>query len=198
MKRLLTVLTLAFSVALPGCALMRDGMPAPYASGEELAPKPPNEAKLVQSMEQLAEAMAAEKRPPPRPRSPLAEQRGAISATGYAVISVQDHRTPAQQRLMAIRASKLDAYRTLTEQVFGQQMDSSTTVADALVLSDTFRARVQGIIHGARLVSIGPVGDDTYETTLSLDADMVNELRAYYLEHMQGQHQPVHAIRPLR
>jgi outer membrane protein FlgP len=198
MKRLLTVLTLACSVALPGCALMRDGMPAPYASGEELAPKPPNEAKLVQSMEQLAEAMAAEKRPPPRPRSPLAEQRGAISATGYAVISVQDHRTPAQQRLMAIRASKLDAYRTLTEQVFGQQMDSSTTVADALVLSDTFRARVQGIIHGARLVSIGPVGDDTYETTLSLDAEMVNELRAYYLEHMQGQHQPVHAIRPLR
>ena len=35
-----------------------------------------------------------------------------------------------------------------------------------IVQSDTFRAKVQGVIYGAKLVSITPVGDDTYETTL--------------------------------
>lgn len=113
--------------------------------------------------------------------APLVERRETLVATGYAVISVQNHRTPAQQRLLAIRASKLDAYRTLTEQVYGQYLDSTTTVADATVLSDSFRTRVEGVIYSAVLVSINPVGDDTYETTLSLDKAVVQDLRRLYL-----------------
>lgn len=113
--------------------------------------------------------------------APLVEKRETLTATGYAVISVQNHRNPAQQRLMAIRASKLDAYRSLTEQVYGQQLDASTTVADMTVQSDTFRTKVEGVIYGAVLVSITPAGDDTYETTLSLDKAVVQDLRALYL-----------------
>jgi hypothetical protein len=55
--------------------------------------------------------------------TPMVEKRETLVATGYAVISVQNHKNPAQQRLLAIRASKLDAYRSLTEQVYGQQLD---------------------------------------------------------------------------
>jgi len=99
-------------------------------------------------------------------------------------VAVQNHRNPAQQRLMAIRASKLDAYRNLTEQVYGQQLDSSTTVADMVVTNDTFRTKVEGVIYGARLVSITPVGDDTYETTLSLDKDVVQDLRILFMGQM--------------
>ena len=116
--------------------------------------------------------------------SPMTEKRETLTATGYAVISIQNHRNPAQQRLLAIRASKLDAYRALTEQVYGQQLDASTTVADMTVMSDTFRARVEGVIYGAVLVSITPVGDDTYETTMSLDRQVVNDLRALYIAHL--------------
>lgn len=113
--------------------------------------------------------------------APMVEKRETLTATGYAVISVQNHRNPAQQRLMAIRASKLDAYRALTEQVYGQQIDATSTVADMTVTSDSFRAKVEGVIYGATLVSITPVGDDTYETTLSLDKSVVHDLRALYL-----------------
>lgn len=113
--------------------------------------------------------------------APLVEKRETLTATGYAVVSVQNHRNPAQQRLMAIRASKLDAYRSLTEQVYGQQLDATTTVADMTVQSDTFRTRVEGVIYGAVLVSISPAGDDTYETTLTLDRSVVQDLRALYL-----------------
>ena len=116
--------------------------------------------------------------------SPLVEKRETLVATGYAVISVQNHKNPAQQRLLAIRASKLDAYRSLTEQVYGQQLDATTTVADMTVMSDTVRAKVEGVIYGATMVSITPVGEDTYETTLSLDQYVVRDLRALYLGQM--------------
>ena len=116
--------------------------------------------------------------------TPLVEKRETLVATGYAVISVQNHKNPAQQRLLAIRASKLDAYRSLTEQVYGQQLDATTTVADRTVMSDTFRAKVEGVIYGAVLVSIAPVGEDTYETTLSLDQHVVRDLRSLYLNQL--------------
>ena len=109
------------------------------------------------------------------------ERRESLTATGYAVISIQNHRLPAQQRLLAIRAAKLDAYRSLTEQVYGLKVDATATVADMVVQNDTFRSRVEGVIHGATLVSITPTGDDTYETTLSLDRAVVQDLRALYL-----------------
>jgi hypothetical protein len=112
---------------------------------------------------------------------PVVEKRETITATGYAVVAVQNHKNPAQQRLMAIRASKLDAYRNLTEQVYGQQLDASSTVADMVVTNDTFRTKVEGVIYGARLVSITPVGEDTYETTLTLDRDVVQDLRIMYM-----------------
>ena len=63
-------------------------------------------------------------------------------------------------------------------------MDSNVTVADMMVQSDTFRSRVEGVIYGATLVSIAPAGDDTYETTLTLDRAIVRDLRALYLGQM--------------
>ena len=115
----------------------------------------------------------------------LVQQELVISATGYAVISVQASDNPAQQRLMAIRASKLDAYRGLAEQVYGQYVDGSTTISDLVLSDDVYRAKVQGVIYGAKLVSINPVGEDTYEVTLSLRRSVVNDLRLLYLRHMQ-------------
>jgi hypothetical protein len=145
---------------------------------------------LLQKQPSKAEAKAQQEAQEMEDRAsmitPMSEKRETLMATGYAVISIQNHRNPAQQRLLAIRASKLDAYRALTEQVYGQQLDANTTVADMTVMSDTFRARVEGVIYGAVLVSITPVGDDTYETTLSLDRRVVEELRSLYVAHLNS------------
>ena len=140
--------------------------------------------RLTLSLVAMASLTACESIRPYAPASmitPMLERKETMVATGYAVISIQNHKNPAQQRLLAIRASKLDAYRALTEQVYGQQLDATTTVADMTVLNDTFRTRVEGVIYGATLVSITPVGDDTYETTLSLDRNAVQDLRMLYL-----------------
>ena len=144
-------------------------------SGCAITPPPPAQAKLDDASSISANMI-----------TPMTEKRETLVATGYAVISIQNHRNPSQQRLLAIRASKLDAYRALTEQVYGQQLDANTTVADMTVMSDTFRARVEGVIYGAVLVSITPVGDDTYETTLSLDRYVVNDLRALYIAQLNN------------
>jgi hypothetical protein len=68
--------------------------------------------------------------------------------------------------------------------VYGQQLDASSTVADMVVTNDTFRTKVEGVIYGAKLVSITPVGEDTYETTLSLDRDVVQDLRVLYMSQL--------------
>ena len=103
-----------------------------------------------------------------------------ILATGYAVIDVQKGQTHAQRRLMAIRASKLDAYRNLAEQVYGLFVESSSQMAELALANESVRARVQGLVYGSRLVSISPVGVDTYETKLALDRTVVDELIAQY------------------
>lgn len=179
--------TLTLALLLTACQSMPTSAVANNASAKaeakaaEVKPAPVVEAKP-------AEAKPAAKDDAVSMITPMAERASTIRATGYAVISTQAHKNPAQQRLMAIRASKLDAYRALTEQVYGQQLDATTTVAEMMITSDTFRTRVQGIIYGAVLESITPIGDDTYETTLSLDGRVVNDLRVLYLAQLAARH----------
>ena len=101
------------------------------------------------------------------------EKIPTLSAVGYAVVSSQPGRTNAQKRLMAIRSARMAAMRELAEQIHGIQVDSNTTVIDLMVQNDTFRAVVKGVIRGAKTVRINPTGDDTYETVLEIDKDMM-------------------------
>jgi hypothetical protein len=101
------------------------------------------------------------------------EKIPTLSAVGYAVVSSQPGRTNAQKRLMAIRSARMAAMRELAEQIHGIQLDSNTTVIDLMVQNDTFRAVVKGLIRGAKTVRINPTGEDTYETVLEIDRDMM-------------------------
>lgn len=92
-----------------------------------------------------------------------------LQAIGYAPISPQRGGDTTTKTLMAIKASKLDAYRELTEQVYGQKVDGNQTLAN-LVLTDTsLKSSVEGVIRGARVIKSYPVGEDTYATELELD-----------------------------
>lgn len=108
-------------------------------------------------------------------------KQNVIIGDGYANISAQLSDNPAQRRLMAIRASKIDAYRNLTEKVYGQNINATTTVEDMVATNDAVRAHVEGVIYGARLVSITPVGNDSYVTRLELDEGLVKEIRRIFL-----------------
>ena len=80
---------------------------------------------------------------------------------------------------MAIRASKLDAYRNLTEQVYGLYVNLRHKWATYLNQRKCSR-RVKGLVYGSRLVSITPVGGETYETKLALEQEVIDELVSAY------------------
>ena len=107
-------------------------------------------------------------------------QGGMIEATGYSVIQSHSGSEP-QQRLMAIKAARLDAFRQLAEVVFGTYIDSNTTVSDLTIQDDVFRARVEGVIYGAELIKIEPISNDTYAATLGLPRAVIDDLRLLYM-----------------
>ncbi|WP_395345498.1 LPP20 family lipoprotein [Ningiella sp. W23] len=104
------------------------------------------------------------------------QQYPVLNAVGYAPIAAQLGLNDTSKRLQAMKASKLDAYRELAEQVYGQRIDGDQSVAN-LILTDTqLQASVEGVIRGARVLKSYPVGEDTYATELELDMALVYDL----------------------
>tara|TARA_R110000772_G_scaffold27658_17_gene70288 strand:+ start:3702 stop:4208 length:507 start_codon:yes stop_codon:yes gene_type:complete len=99
-----------------------------------------------------------------------------LSAIGYAPIKAQRGATDSTKMLMAIKASKLDAYRELTEQVYGQKVDGSQTLSNFILSDERLSSSVQGVIRGARVIKSYPVGDDLYATELELDFKRVYDI----------------------
>ena len=83
---------------------------------------------------------------------------------GYAVINAQPGDSPEEKRLMAIKASKLEAYKSIAEQLYGQYVESRGTLSNLKMGQEDLVSRVEGLIVGARVVSIKPISADSYET----------------------------------
>lgn len=124
----------------------------------------------------------------PVPHSDSDFYSGELTATGYATIDDQPGKSAALRRLMAIRVAKLDAYRILAAQVYGQYIDASTSIGAVTMTDETFEARVRGVIYDAKIERIKPVGTDTYEVTLSLPKSSVSDLRRLYLQSVAISH----------
>jgi hypothetical protein len=104
------------------------------------------------------------------------ENYPVLNAIGYAPINAQIGLDPSSKRLMAIKASKLDAYRELAEQVYGQKVDGEQELANLILTNNRLKSSVEGVIRGARVVKTYPVGDDTYATELELDMQVVHNI----------------------
>lgn len=98
-----------------------------------------------------------------------------LKAVGYAPISAQQGENDSERALMAIKASKLEAYRELAEQVYGQKITAATTVQASIAQNDQLQSQVQGVIKGAQIVKTYAVGD-TYATELQLNMKRVHDL----------------------
>ena len=144
-----------------GCSNQYTGLDFPYSNqGKIESIEIPEEGQdVIKATEEILSA-SVEKIP-------------TITAIGYAVVSTQPGKNVAQKRLMAIRAARMAAMRELAEQIHGLKVDSRTTVIDLVTQNDTFRTMVQGTIRGAKTVRINPTGDDTYETVLEIDREIM-------------------------
>lgn len=79
----------------------------------------------------------------------------AMAATDITggVIRVEGVSGVGQSFALKRIAAKVDAQRLLAEQIHGVQIDSNTTVENAIVTSDVVKASVSGVVKGAREVS---------------------------------------------
>jgi hypothetical protein len=91
-----------------------------------------------------------------------------ITAVGYGATSSYEGFTPGQKRLMAMRSAKLDAYRALAEQIQGVRVNGNSTVSSMMAQVDSFRVFVDAYLRGAQVVTVTPMNDGNYETTIEL------------------------------
>ncbi len=91
-----------------------------------------------------------------------------LTAMGYGTSDIFSNYSPEQRRLMSMRASKMDAYRNLAEQIYGVRIHGHTTVSDMVVTNDSYRTYIDAFLKGARVKSITAINASTYETVLEV------------------------------
>ncbi|GAB3030268.1 LPP20 family lipoprotein [Bowmanella dokdonensis] len=99
-----------------------------------------------------------------------------LKAVGYAPIQEQQGSTENIRMLQAVKASKLDAYRELAEQVYGQRIEGQQVLSNLVLEDNSLKSSVDGVIRGARVVKSYAVGTGTYATELELDMKEVYDI----------------------
>ena len=90
-----------------------------------------------------------------------------IRVTGYGARPKSFYPDP-QRRLMAMRAAKVDAYRSLAERISGIQIWGGSTIGDMVVEKDRFRVYLDTHLAGARVIGENAQEDGTFETIVEL------------------------------
>lgn len=157
---LASAMTLSACVGHPG---MMSALPTDAA---------PDTVALAQIADDL-DRMAADRPAAPDATDAVPAVPAQLIGRGFGQVAGQPGGTLNERRLMAMRAARIEALRDLTEQVHGVQLDSRSTLRDAVLRDDTISALVDGEIRGARTLSITPRDADSFEVVMALDADTV-------------------------
>lgn len=91
-----------------------------------------------------------------------------FNAVGYAPIEAQSGNTFDSKMLNAIKASKLEAYKEMAEQIYGVLVTADNAVENAILLDDILQTTVKGLVRGAHVSKSYHEGD-VYITELELD-----------------------------
>lgn len=106
------------------------------------------------------------------------QEDNVLRAVGYASVSEQKGINDEEKRVRAMRASKIDAYRELAEQIYGMRVSGRSNLQDQRLGTELTSGAVDGVIRGAEVVRSYPVGD-SYVTELELDITKMDRLRDY-------------------
>lgn len=102
-----------------------------------------------------------------------------IRATGNGAAPYTSALTPSQRKLLSMRAARLDAYRSIAEQVQGMKLVGNSSVANMVATSDGFRTYVDAYLRGVRVVSTNMLPDGTSEAVaeITLDQDFYKQYK---------------------
>jgi len=97
-----------------------------------------------------------------------APQPIVISATGYAAPMVSKKLSRPQIRLLTLRGSKVDAYRNLSERVYGLKLRGSSSLRSMMTAHDELQTFVDAYLMGAKVVSQRELEDGSFETIVEM------------------------------
>ncbi|GAA0695749.1 hypothetical protein GCM10009104_24450 [Marinobacterium maritimum] len=123
---------------------------------------------------------------------PAVEDILVINVTGYGAPK-STFENLAQRRLMALRASELDAYRKIAEQVSGLHIVGDTRMDDFIADRDRLRAYLNSFVQGAAITNQEFEADGMAVTTMSLKISrrqMQQQLEQERRWHAAGGHLP--------
>lgn len=145
---------------------------ATLTSGQAIAG--PEDVK--QASEKESEAQDENAQLPPQPI--------VVQVTGYAHYEAKEDGASDPKRLLAIRASRLDAYRNLAERIYGISVSGQSQVRDFVLQNDYFSVRLDTVIRGAHVVSISENKKTGIETVLELSlpgdfAECLNKVNSF-------------------
>lgn len=144
--------------------LLSATLAVPLAKATPNDPEAPD-AVLMQSVDCKPVTPGESPQPAPKKMDPV-----HVGATGYGAPPPKYY-PENQRRLMAMRASKIDAYRALAETVNGLHIWGGTTVGDMVVQKDRYRVFMDAYVRGARILSVNANDDGNYETVVELMVD---------------------------
>ena len=95
-----------------------------------------------------------------------------FTAVGYASIAAQKAKTFDLRVLNAIKASKIEAYKELAEQIYGVSLSAENSMLGSRLQKDHIDINVAGIVRGASVVRSYHKGA-FYITELELDMKLL-------------------------
>ncbi|MFW6409489.1 MAG: LPP20 family lipoprotein [Halanaerobiales bacterium] len=93
-------------------------------------------------------------------------EKGIIIVEGFG--APPEDASGAQEKLLAQRAAKADAYRNAVEYIEGVRVDSETEVEDYVVESDEIKTQVEGFVKHGEFVTIEYDSDNACRVELEL------------------------------
>ena len=91
------------------------------------------------------------------------------TGVGMAAVRPDDPRPLVVKQLMAIRAAKLEALRSLAEQTKGVTLTSKSEVAGSSLVSDRIAVESQTVLQGVRFIKVEPLENGVYKAIAEID-----------------------------
>ncbi|WP_083338905.1 LPP20 family lipoprotein [Chromobacterium sphagni] len=94
-----------------------------------------------------------------------------VRVVGTGAAPYTNSLTPSQRKLLAMRAARLDAFRSIAEQVQGMKLVGNSAVSNMIANSDSFRTYVDAYLRGVSIVSTSMKPDGTSEAVAEITLD---------------------------
>lgn len=91
------------------------------------------------------------------------------TGVGVGAVRPDDPRPLVVKQLMAIRAAKLEALRSLAEQTQGVKLTSKSESAGVSLVSDRITVESQTVLQGVRFIKVEPLENGVYQAIAEID-----------------------------